>query len=183
MLAPDAAASAAAGDADGALRATATEPSGRGRTMDLLIDLQPRSAGLEFSDRARALDKSVKATPGIADRPAPSAAPPAPVAPPGGLFGVGATPTVMSRRVPTHSDIDWRGSADSGGTAATSGSSTAAAGPQSAYGQALEIPRWLLLIRDLIQYVRDHRDMVIVSAITLLVLLWGGSIAFTRKRS
>ena len=139
------------------------------RSLDLLIDLQPR-AGLDFNERLRREN-----TPRISDAAAPANA--AGSRPPksetaGGLFGGGATPLVNSRKVTNETSFD-----------ASAGRNVRAANWRDDGGaSASDSPLKWLLPRELLVYVRDNREMVAVIAVILLLLIWAGSVVLVRRR-
>lgn len=156
----------------GARSAAATADS---RTIDLLVEMQQPTAGIQFNER------SARGTTG--DVPA-RAAPPAPgsalssarqphaemsATPPSGLFGSGATPTVQSR------------------SQSLSDSPSRDAGPARAGGRPSpdvppEVKRWLQWPREMVEYVRENRVAVVGGTAVLLVLAWAASLMFSRRR-
>lgn len=158
------------------LRSTGSA-SGSG-TIDLLIDMQQRSPGLQFNERQRpAGSGEIKPRPAaaaVATAPAavlpatPPRRPELPPTPPSGLFGSGATPMVQSART---ANVDARG---------PSGADLAAARRPAPSSQGEPLPRWLLLPREVIVYVRDNRWLVLGSVGGGLLLIWGVSSLFAR---
>ncbi len=147
------------------------------RTIDLLIDMQQRSAGLQFNERQRpARSGEIKpraAVPQLETPAAPTAQAPVPKVetpplPPSGLFGSGATPMVQAARTAT---VEPRG------VAGVDTSPPRRTGPTST-GEPL--PRWLLLPREVIEYVRENRWLVLSSVAGGLLLVWGISALFAR---
>ena len=139
------------------------------RSLDLLIDLQPRTAGLEFNERLRRENTARSPDPAAPVNPAVSRAPKSETA--GGLFGGGATPLVNSRKVTHESSFD-----------ASAGRNVGAANWLADGGSAPDDQLRWLLPRELLVYVRDHREMVAVIAVILLLLIWAGSVALARRR-
>jgi hypothetical protein len=170
-----------ASGADAGVTATGAlgQPTSRGsRTVDLLIELQPRSAGVEFNnDRVRpSTDRGLRpvATPQPQQTPA-AEAEAAPVQ--AGLFGSGAVPQTQARK---GSESDWQRTNSGSAGRSEPPSSDGPRRNESASGTPL--PFWLLLPRELIAYLRENRNMVIGLAIGLLGLMWGGSIVAGRMR-
>lgn len=163
-------------------RLRATEGATGPRTIDLLLDMQQRSAGVQFNERqrptkpgnvtprtrpsgiasaaARAVPAAASAAPGMRIEPPPTL--------PSALFGSGATPMLPSARAAT---VEPHG-----------GAGTDAPPPRrsgvSPSGEPL--PRWLLLPRELINYVRENRWLVLSSVAGGLLLIWGVSSLFAR---
>lgn len=143
------------------------------RAVDLLIQMQTRSAGLEFNERKPASDsREVK----LRLAPPVDARTQAPVSTTttnaSGLFGTGATPAVQ-----THRPLSGEARISSEVAApATGARQSAAAGPS-------EPPLWMLLPREVIDYVRENRGFVLGSAAAALALLWAVSLAFSRHRA
>ena len=44
-------------------------------------------------------------------------------------------------------------------------------------------PKWLLLPREIIEYVRENRSTVVGSVLALVALLWLASLLFNRRKS
>lgn len=147
------------------------------RTIDLLIDMQQRSAGLQFNERqlpagsreARArITQSTPAVQTAYSPPASGARSDAPPTAPSGLFGSGATPMVQAARVAT---VDTRGPP------------VLDPAPQRRAGFLRDgepMPRWLQLPREIIGYVRENRWTVLSSVACGLLLIWGISALFAR---
>lgn len=145
------------------------------RTIDLLIDMQQRSAGLQFNERQRPV-RSGEITPrtAVASTAEVSAMPQAPgrqaevpPTPRSGLFGSGATPMVQTARAAT---VEPRVGA---------GMDVAPRRPGvTSNGEPL--PRWLLLPREIVEYVRENRWLVLSSVGGGLLLIWGVSALFAR---
>jgi hypothetical protein len=146
------------------------------RTIDLLIDMQQRSAGLQFNERQRPSGSSeVKPraapngmAPTVATQPVAGTRAEAPPTPPSGLFGSGATPLVQTARTAT---VEPRGGA---------GPDSAPQRRPGATSTGEPLPRWLLLPREIIEYVRENRWLVLSSVAGGLLLIWGISALFAR---
>jgi len=144
------------------------------RTIDLLIEMQQPTAGLQFNERTSRSEsagsglRSTLSTPGM-----PQAQPQRPrfeevQTPPSGLFGSAATPAVQGR-TPSVSDSPPR-----------DGPSSRAVGrPPSA---PTELQRWLQWPREVIEYVRENRTFVVGCTALLLLMGWAGSVMFSRRR-
>lgn len=165
------------------------ETPGPSNTIDLLIDMQQRNAGVQFNARSGRLAADAatrpQAQPALTQAPPPLAMPSAlpssspardsvpPREPaPSGLFGSGITPEVQTARA---TRVD----------AAATGATPDVAPPQrSAMApQGDPLPAWLLLPRDIIQYVRDNRGFVLGSTAVGLLFVWGVSLLFSRAAS
>lgn len=159
-------------------RLPVTDSVSGSRTIDLLIDMQQRSAGLQFNERKlpgrgeikprQASTPDVAAVPGLSTAGVTAARAEMPPPSPSGLFGSGATPMVQTART---ASVEPRG---------VPGMEPAAprrAG-QSTSGEPL--PRWLMLPRELIEYVRENRWSVLGSVAGGLLLIWGLSALFSR---
>lgn len=144
------------------------------RAVDLLIEMQPRGAGLAFTDKARKRPRPGE----LGDRPALAARPQHPAtvadAPPSskaGLFGSGATPLVQAR-VATRPD-----------PATTAPDSFAGPGRGAVPGSGQALPGWLLLPREIIAYVRENRGVVLACVAASLALFWVASSLVSRRRT
>ena len=157
-----------------------TENATGSRTIDLLIDMQHRGAGLQFNERRTPGSGDIKlrqpatpaaaATPALTATSASAARAELPPPTPSGLFGSGATPMAQSART---ASIEPRGGAGSGVEV-----STPRRAGLSPSGEPL--PRWLKLPRELIEYVRENRWLVLSSVAGGLLLIWGLSALFSR---
>jgi hypothetical protein len=156
--------------------ATATRTS---RAVEMLIDMQGKSAGLDFSAGTRALDKSSQAdSPSRKSQESSLAPMPEPArASQSGLFGSGATP-VPATRPGADPGSAWRPATSTAGASdlTENGSVPRATGAGTEWDQRLNLPRTV------VAWVRDHRSVVVVLAIGLLALMWGGSIAMGQRR-
>ncbi|MDP2004413.1 MAG: hypothetical protein Q8K45_01945 [Rubrivivax sp.] len=144
------------------------------RTIDLLIDMQPRSASTQPGAAQRPPGAETKARASVA--PAASSTPavlgPAPAVArvqlppvtPSGLFGAGAAPPAPSTRgampdQPMSAGPDTRPQRQPGAPSSS-------AAPR---------PRWLQWPREVIQYVRENRAFVLGSVFAGMLLIWAGS--------
>jgi len=166
---PDQSATAAIGRAT--QKTGATETAGGARAVDLLIELQSKTAGLDFDERARENGTATRpgaslatgntvVTGGVGATPAA-----------GGLFGSGAVPMPPPKETSSR-DSDWR-------TPARSASPSYQADARSegdAGGGRVSLPR------EIVQWVRDNRAMVVGVALLVLAALWGTSLAVSRRR-
>lgn len=160
---------------------SAPKDSTGSRTIDLLIDMQQRSAGLQFNERqAPARSGEIKpratanaaTTAGVAQQAAVLTPPPGPRVevpplPRSGLFGSGATPMVQSARVAT---VEPPGGA----------AMEVAPRREGVTSSGAPLPAWLLLPREVIEYVRENRWLVLSSVAAGLLLIWGVSSLFAR---
>lgn len=166
--------SAAAAITRAAEKAVRTEPAGSSRTVDLLIELQSKTAGLDFNERARENPGATRpgVVPGVGAAPATGMVSATQNA--AGLFGSGAVPMPPPRES-TSKDGDWRGQSPN-----TSNSSyqnkDSRPGDDAAGGGRITLPR------EIIQWVRENRGLVVGGAVLVLVLLWATSMAFNRRR-
>jgi hypothetical protein len=146
------------------------------RTIDLLLQVQQPTAGLQFNERKGASESGetrVRSAPATSAPPQndlrPSRAEAPPPTPASSLFGAGATPQVQSnRQMPS--------------PAVSSGGSTP---PRRASTEpsAGELARLLLLPREVIDYLRENRGFVLSCVVGVLVLGWSASLLFSRRRS
>ncbi len=159
--------------------------SGEASTIDMLVEMQQPSAGLQFNERQRAAEARARAGlpplslpqglpaagPGLGAAPARQDAPPVSAA---GLFGSGATPQVQQQQSaprPTTSS-------------AVGGDGAAAPAPRSVSTEAHNprLSSWLALPREIIEYVRENRAFVLGSVAAFLVAAWSGSLLVARLR-
>lgn len=175
------------------LRTVGVQPGARNgdtRTIDLLVEMQQPTAGLQFNERAgrsasregqvRTAQPASSLTPVQMSVPTSVQTPvktpaqrpqvEAPATPPSGLFGSGATPVVQAR---TQSVVERSSSSDAM-SARASGRSSSDVPP--------EVKRWLQWPRDLIDYVRENRGFVVGITAMLLLMAWTGSMMFSRRR-
>lgn len=167
--------------ADSSAQATAPLPSTAigtamrtTRSVEMLLDMQGKSAGLDFSAGSRALDKSAHSEgTGAAREGVGSVATTPERDPRGGLFGSGATP-IPPVRAGADPAAAWR-PAEGNGTG----------DPARASGVGAQGTQWdqrVIFPSALVAWVRENRGAVVASAIGLLALLWGGSIAMGQRR-
>ena len=152
------------------------------RSVDLLLQMQQRSAGISFNERVRGRDggdshmRPVATSTAAAETSKPQAnqAPSVPTAP-SGLFGSGATPMVTTQRNISVSPgfTIPSGTAQAGSVRGASVSSNGGGEP----------PNWLLWPRDLIEYVRENRATVIGGIAALCALSWVGTLLIARSRA
>ncbi len=144
------------------------------RTIDMLVEMQQPTAGIQFNERA-----SRNSGREGAPRAAPPQPPPPPqpalrpeleAPPPSGLFGSGATPAVQAR---SQNVVDRPSSRDDM-PARASGRPSADVPP--------EMKLWLHWPREVVEYVRENRGFVVGCAATLLLVAWMGSVLFSRRR-
>ena len=161
---------------------SATKPAStsNSKTVDFLIDLQSKNAGLDFGERTRAQEHDARAGPSAPParlRPAPQ-----PAGHPSGLFGTTVNPgetakeqhredsesqQAFSRR---HSAAHLRTSGAGDGT-----------GQDDAATAASPLRRWPA-IQVVIRFVRENRGLVAAAAVALLALVWGASITMSQRR-
>lgn len=162
-------------------RATSPELPGGNRTVDLLIELQPKNSGLGFSETNRAETRANQPPPkSAAESPAGSFANPANQT---GLFGFGAVqisppsqPTGASDRP---READWRSKSSGGESSAAP--APAGAARQSRPGasnddESVSIPRAV------VAWIRGNRNAVVGGALAMLLAIWGASMAKAKKR-
>lgn len=160
---PSPAAAAATGLAAGGIDAAPATVPGTAQTVDLLIQMQPRTAGAEFDERTR---KAVRPIDAGARPVVPAAA----TMPPSALFGAGADPAAAR-------GLD--ASAAPGGPAPT----VRTAGMPSPRAPAVAVDDGKIpLPAELVRFVREHREQVVIGSVLLLALVWGGSIVRSNRR-
>jgi hypothetical protein len=170
------------------LDGSARKAGGRGDagTIEMLVEMQQPTAGLQFNERQRPADGRARPAP------TPSGPPPGLPAPgnqPGaatarsepppvsaaGLFGAGATPQVQQTQQAARAVTPGTGL----------GADGASPSPRAASGDAHLNPtlaRWLALPREVIEYVRENRTFVLGSAVAFLLAAWTGSLVVSRLR-
>lgn len=144
------------------------------RTIDLLVEMQQPTAGVQFNERT----PRNPARDGLGRTlPAPQPAQPpqrpqtdAPPTSPAGLFGSGATPPVQTR---TQNVMERSPSSDV---------MPARASGRPASDMPPEVKRWLQWPREVIEYVRENRGFVIGGTAVLLMMGWAASRMFGRRR-
>jgi hypothetical protein len=169
------------------LEGGARKPAGReASTIDMLVEMQQPSAGLQFNERQRAAEGLTRpvvpplslpqglpaAGNNIGGTPARAEAPPVSAA---GLFGTGATPQVQQPQPAARTVTP----------AAALGTDVAGPSPRSVTSDPHSNPtlsRWLALPRELIEYVRENRGFVLGSVAAFLLAAWTGSLLVARLR-
>jgi hypothetical protein len=144
------------------------------QTLDRLIQLQSRTAGIEFKERQRPAAPSLRnsAMTGTIPPFKPTAASPAPQAV-HGMFGSGAVPQQTAATTDTSAvEPPWKQR-----EMASTQSAPGAGGGDTPSTRALLIPRELIL------FIRENRGWVVGGSLSALVLFWAASAAFTRRRS
>lgn len=157
------AATSSGGLAAGGIDAVPATVPGTPQSVDLLIQMQPRNAGAEYDERTRKVVRPI-------DAGARPVLPEALANSPSGLFGAGADPAA-ARGVQTP---------------AAAVQPVVAAGPAAATGPRPpagvvddgKIP----LPAELVRFVRQHREQVVIGSVVLLALVWGGSIVRSNRR-
>jgi hypothetical protein len=158
--------------------------------IDMLIELQPKGAGFDFhaqrpnADRGArpGLDRSSTirparpeadgAQPDGAQRPNAANGPSGPTGAnnAAGLFGSGATPTVANARTTASATVD------PGAPAGTAAGATRSPQADSPGGLRSLLPL------ELVVYLREHRNAILVGLGGVCALLWVGSLALSRGR-
>lgn len=148
--------------------------AGEDRAVDLLIQMQSRSAGLEFNERKPLTDgrelriRPMSSNDGRAGTQAQDSAP----VNASGLFGSAAVPTTQGSRV---NGNETRVNADGPTASALQGRAAKRSEPS-------ETPWYALLPREIVEYLRENRLMVMSTAAAVALLIWAGSVAFSRHR-
>jgi hypothetical protein len=146
------------------------------QTLDRLIQLQSRTAGIEFKERQRPVAPSLRN--GTMAGTIPPFKPATATAPPPqtthGMFGSGAVPQQQTAATTETSAVEppWkqREMANTPGAAGTGGGDAPSA-------------RVLLIPRELILFIRENRGWVLGGSLSALALCWAASMAFARRRS
>lgn len=157
------------------------------KTVDLLLEMQPRAAGLEFKERRlpqrgegeggsnAGRQTALPSRPGAIE--AAEHRPPASTVPPSGLFGSGATnPAAATPRADAHRTHDvaqteaWRPNAD-----------RAPAGGRGDPAASSGLVRLWILPREVIDYVRENREWFIGGIALALAALWIRSGGLARR--
>ena len=169
-------------DATSPLGTVGVQPNARNgdtRTIDLLVEMQQPTAGIQFNERAGRSGAregqartAQQAAPSLTPMQTPAQRPQveAPPTPPSGLFGSGATPAVQAR---TQSGMDRSSSSDA---------MPARAAGRPSQDVPPEVKRWLQWPRELVEYVRENRGFVVGCTVMLLLMVWTGSMMFSRRR-
>jgi hypothetical protein len=152
-------------------KGTSAESAGGARAVDLLIELQSKTAGLDFNERAR--ENGSVARPGatLAAGTAPTVSSAGGAQNTGGLFGSGAVPMAPPKEN-VSKDSDWRGSPRN----ASPSQQGEARSDNAGGGGRISLPR------ELIQWVRENRAMVVGGALLVLAVFWGTSVAVSQRR-
>ncbi len=143
--------------------------TGGDRNVDLLIQMQPRAAGLDL-DRGtgaatRPLDAGARPSVPPASSLSSSGSSQAPQ--PAGLFGAGADPAAARGAAPAAvRPVDF--------SATTQRPAPAASGGTTGMLWWLP-PRWL-------RYLRENRETVVIVSVLALALIWGGSVVRSHRR-
>ena len=156
--------------------AEGTDSRNDARTVDLLIEMQGRSAGLTFNERTR--QPSSGALPVRQTEQAAAPAVEAPTVPTSraGLFGAAAVPQGPAKGINLNEQSNYaRGEPDSPRPGGNGGAKDHQADQQE--GDL----RWLLP-RTLVLWVRENRLMVIAGALVLVGMVWAGSIIGAGRR-
>jgi hypothetical protein len=142
----------------------AADTSGASKTVDLLIELQPRTAGLTFDARARPAERAIRPTEGERA----GSTQPARLEPKGGLFGVGATPLPVARSLtdgPAPSGGDGRGPGGPAGRALAD-----RATPGGSADLYVSDPWWRLPMAA-VGFLREYRQAALWLSLGLLGVL------------
>ncbi len=160
---PSPATAPATGLAAGGIHTAPATVPGTAQAVDLLIQMQPRTAGAEYDERTR---KAVRPIDAGARPVLPAGA----TMPPSALFGAGADPAAA------------RGlevSTTSGGPAP----SARTTGMPAPHARAAAVDDGKIpLPAALVRFVREHREKVVIGSVLLLALVWGGSIVRSNRR-
>lgn len=140
------------------------------KTLDLLIQLQPRSAGFEFQDRPTK-SSAVPSPPSQPRERLGGRTANAEAGSPGGLFGAGAVQSQVTRQPEVRGGQAWQ-------PAATS----RAGGPPDSVDSSEAAPLWRMLPREVIIFIRDNREWLVAGIVLTLGLIWTLSAAFARRR-
>lgn len=154
---------APAGLAAGGIDAVPATVPGTSQTVDLLIQMQPRTAGAEYDERTRQAVRPIDA----------GARPQLPAAlanNPSGLFGAGADPAAARGVEKSVAPSRAMGTAQAAGAASHR--------PATGVVDDGKIPLPAALVR----FVRENREQVVIGSVVLLVLVWGGSIVRSNRR-
>ena len=159
---------------------------GEASTIDMLVDMQQPTAGLQFNERQRAAEGRARPvvppislpqglpapSNNLGGTPARAEAPPVSAA---GLFGTGATPQVQQ---PQPAARTVAPAAGFGGGAAGPALRSVTSDPN----RNPTLSRWLALPREVIEYVRENRGFVLGSVAAFLLAAWTGSLLVARLR-
>lgn len=143
--------------------------TGGGQALDLLIQMQPQSAGIPPKEQRVAPLRRVAPT-----SPTGAASPTSPAAKGSPLFGAPVAPPSSPE---TKVDSAWT-------PGVSNRPGVADGGEAKAGGAASSEPSWLrALPREFILFVRDNREWIVGFALGALALFWVGSAAFSRRRA
>jgi hypothetical protein len=156
-----------------------SETSGASKTVDLLIDLQPRTAGLAFDARPRPVQRPMR----LGDGERIVLGQPAPIPSAGVLFGVGATPLPTGRGVAgANVEPSRNGAGGLGPGGGSAGTALNRPSPSLLADEAHGLQRWLRLPLEAIGYVRENRGFVLGLSVGLLALLGVATKVLARRR-
>jgi hypothetical protein len=133
------------------------------QSMDLLMQMQPRSAGAEYDERSRKAAQPLDAGARV-ERPA---LPPLPS--PAGLLGAGMDPAAAS------------GGVEAAAVRPLAGDRAAAGAPRHSPPDAGDDGKIRLPV-GFVRFLREHREQVVVGSVLVLALVWGGSIVRANRR-
>lgn len=145
------------------------------RTIDLLMEMQQPTAGIQFNERSArgsSRDGQVRTAQAAQTTQSPQQRSQleAPQTPPSGLFGSGATPAVQTGS----QNLAERATGGDSAPPRVSGRPSSDLPP--------EIKRWLQWPREVASYVRENRGFVAACIATLLLMGWAASMMFSRRR-
>lgn len=150
-------------------------PGDRSKTVDLLIDMQSKNAGLDFNERTRLRERTALTS---AAQPQPQ---PQVTSHPSGLFGTTVNPGEAARER-RREDGEWQSAPLRGRNAShLSMSSPGDGSGQDDIATAVSLRRWPA-IQAAIRFVRENRELVAAGAVATLALVWGASIAMSQRR-
>ena len=158
-------------------RASTVESANGSRSVDLLIELQNKTAGLDFNERARENGNTARSTAlpvaGATQATTPGSATPNAA----GLFGSGAVPMPPPRETTAkESDFHQVNSRSNESSSGYQPSRDNTQNDDGAGGGRVSLPR------EVIRWVRENRGMVVGGALLALVALWGTSVAVGQRR-
>jgi len=157
-------------------RAGTVESANGSRSVDLLIELQNKTAGLDFNERARENGNTARSA-ALPVAGATAATPAVSATPNAGLFGSGAVPMPPPRETSAkESDFHQVQSRSNESSSGYQPGKDNAQNDDGAGGGRVSLPR------EVIRWVRENRGMVAGGALLALVALWGTSVAVTQRR-
>lgn len=155
-------------------RYSAPSVQGYSRTVDLLIEMQNKKAGLSFDERTRPLDRTLGSSAAGA---AANKSTAAPLSNNGsGMFGSGVNTAVVGKEL-TMASGDWKLLPAPGVGRGSTGQ-----GPEAEKPRDSETGGRMPMFGELLQFVRNNRTIVGVLAISALVLVWAGSAVASQRR-